>query len=203
MLLCFAVISTPWVVRNSLLAGEFVPFGTQGGVNFAFNYSELILGESAGINDGVSLPEELKSQYSVLYPAADSLTGDVGESSYSRFAASVGKVWLKNNPDQVPRLVWTKLTSLWWRDLSVFSGILVVLSILGLFSNLRFLSVIILPCLGVSALVAAMHNVSGERFALLMFPSLWILAGGGLSRVLELLFSPARWRKIAAIRPRV
>jgi dolichyl-phosphate-mannose-protein mannosyltransferase len=101
-----AGVLAPWIIRNYQVFSAFVPMTTTSGANFWQGNSEYTLRYfRAGYDVQWTSPDHLQS------PDPDSREADA-----ERFA--LGLQFLRENPDKIPELLWTKFLVYWSIDIA-------------------------------------------------------------------------------------
>ncbi len=100
-----ALLIAPWIVRNYAVFGAFVPMTTTSGANFWQG------------NSRYTIPF-FRAGYDVQWTAPELTTPDRSsrEADAERFALAFA--YLRENPDQIPALLWTKFLVHWSVDIA-------------------------------------------------------------------------------------
>lgn len=99
------LVILPWVIRNLLVMGAFIPFGTGGGQLLLSTSNRVVVGDPQLY--GYSVMDHYLPEYrSALFQADDEVRRD-------RIAQSFAVDWLKANPDKWFYLVRNKFVRFW------------------------------------------------------------------------------------------
>jgi 4-amino-4-deoxy-L-arabinose transferase-like glycosyltransferase len=99
----FALVLTPWVVRNYRAFDHFIPFTTHGGMTFYQGNNIRVL-EVPQYRGGVAPVDQI--------PGAESLKS-LTQLEREEAGWTLGKQFLKENKRQIPRLLWNKFARFW------------------------------------------------------------------------------------------
>ncbi len=101
-----ALTLVPWIARNQTVYGEFVPMSVTSGANFWQG------------NSPYTLPY-LQAGYDVQWTSPDALTApDPNSPAADRERFALALAFLRDNPDLIPDLIWTKFRVHWSIDIA-------------------------------------------------------------------------------------
>jgi hypothetical protein len=108
---CLAIavaVQIPWWIRNCLVTGAFMPFGTQAGVEMHTAFSDLAL-KHRGIWWWARLP----AQYERAYVNEIGTCAGCDEVALARYGMRGARVWVMRHPLELPKLTWWKISFTW------------------------------------------------------------------------------------------
>ena len=172
------LLTTPWMVRNCLVLGRFMPLGSQGWVQLSAAF-----GDSAWEYNGLWTNLDADGFYDeVVTPEMSPVEMDVAKADYSRQRALE---WIAANPGKAIALVPIKLVQE-FRPRTIPEGIILILSAVGTMLAWRdwrtriFLAVVATCCVS----IAATWSVEGRFIVPLLFAQHGMI-GLGLVRLGE------------------
>jgi len=210
------VIIVPVTLRNFIVADDFIPIASSGGINFYIGNNNDADGLTA------TLPPPLKNNWGIsdITFAAEKETGrKMKASEISDFWYKKGQAWIKNNPGEYLKLYFKKLYYMFNnseisnnRSLPLFFihimtlkfnvlsfGLifpLAVMAVISLIIHRGFGPQIILVCLILIGytLVISLFFINA-RFRLPIVPFIILFAAGGIDRIAEIV-NNKQYRKV-------
>jgi 4-amino-4-deoxy-L-arabinose transferase-like glycosyltransferase len=172
--LSFLLLLLPWAIRNCEVASGFMPLGVQGAIELPLGYSDRAL-LTKGTWTGKGRAELLGG-----FQAADN--GTSVESQAARFGEELALSWLKGNWEKLPKLMFLKVTSLWWSRTLPQQKVLVILALVGLLlAAARQRTQSFWLCLTFwiahSLAVSLTWVTGGGRFLMPLYSTLYLLGG--------------------------
>ena len=100
-----ALVMSPWIVRNYLVFGRFIPLSTTGGSALLQGNNRLVVSDPQ-LHGYMIWDTAIPEYRQALQSAGDEVTRD-------ERAKQLALAWLRENPDLWPRLLWNKFVRSW------------------------------------------------------------------------------------------
>ena len=189
------LVLAPWMIRNCILLGNFMPFGTQGQINLPAAYSD-----SAYAQLGVWQKPADQGVYQDIEANFSGLDREIAEAQYGQ---ATGLAWIRKNWRLVPQLAFWKVIDLWRPESALQSGQF-ILAGLGLLFLPRRTALIFGGMVLANTLAVSLTWSVGNRFMVPVLPLIYLSAGlalYGMGRAIYLRFFTGKSSKSAAQNP--
>lgn len=188
----FLALATPFMIRNCLVLGRFMPLGTQGAIQMSAMYSDKTLADEGrwfGLDDAFWSGNQSRRQ---------GLNNMEREREKAEYSQSLALQWMAQHPRKMVPLFFCKLRGLWQLS-GTFNSFVLVATLASLLLAISRKEMLILASILIANSIAVgLTYYDGDRFLVPTLPVMFIIIGAGIFVALQRLRPLANSQKYPA-----